>query len=131
MSSSSPTSRDSILYSVSSIAAMAATTLSPGSSVTSSRFDSSAFPLSRFFTWASGQSARITSAVVAVANAYMPAPTATPIAATTQSDAAVVSPRTLMPWRMIAPAPRKPIPETTYEATREGSTTTPMSFPSR
>ena len=67
---------------------------------------------------------------MATANAYMPAPTDTPMAATTQSEAAVVSPRTLIPWRMIAPAPRKPIPETTYDATRDGSTTTPMSLPS-
>jgi hypothetical protein len=43
----------------------------------------------------------------------MPTPTTTPSAATTQSEAAVVSPRTLMPCRMIAPAPRKPMPETT------------------
>ena len=89
-----------------------------GSSVTASRRDSSALPASKFFTCASGQSARITSAVVATANSYMPAPTATPIAATTQSEAAVVSPRTLIPYLMIAPAPRKPIPETTYDATR-------------
>src|SRR6266508_2772232 len=32
-----------------------------------------------------------------------------PIAAATHSVAAVVSPRTESPWRMIAPAPRKPI----------------------
>src|ERR671935_1217634 len=44
-----------------------------------------------------------------------------PIAATTQSVAAVVSPRTDSPWRMIAPAPRKPIPVTICAAMRVGS----------
>src|SRR5919198_5613810 len=47
-----------------------------------------------------------------------------PIAATTQSVAAVVSPRTERPCRMIAPAPRKPIPVTTCAATRVGSART-------
>ena len=48
-----------------------------------------------------------------------------PIAATTQSPAAVVSPRMESPWRMIAPAPRKPIPVTIWAAMRVGSKTTP------
>src|SRR6266550_1516688 len=48
-----------------------------------------------------------------------------PIAATSQSDAAVVSPRTERPWRMIAPAPRKPIPVTICAAMRVGSTLAP------
>src|SRR5436190_390658 len=47
-----------------------------------------------------------------------------PIAATTQSVAAVVSPRTDNPWRMIAPAPRKPIPVTICAAIRVGSART-------
>src|ERR1044072_4085215 len=47
-----------------------------------------------------------------------------PIAATTQSVAAVVSPRTERPCRMIAPAPRKPIPVTIWEAIRVGSART-------
>ena len=38
--------------------------------------------------------------------------------------AAVVSPRTESPWRMIAPAPRKPIPVTTCAAIRVGSART-------
>src|SRR5436189_1859506 len=44
-----------------------------------------------------------------------------PIAATSQRVAAVVSPRTERPWRMIAPAPRKPIPLTICAAIRVGS----------
>src|SRR5689334_5077458 len=50
-----------------------------------------------------------------------------PIAAATQSVAAVVRPRTDSPWRMIAPAPRKPIPVTICAAIRVGSTRTPQS----
>ena len=48
-----------------------------------------------------------------------------PIAAQTQSVAAVVSPRTEKPCRMIAPAPRKPIPVTTWAAMRVGSNVRP------
>src|SRR5579884_427364 len=44
-----------------------------------------------------------------------------PIAATTQSVAAVVRPRTDRPCRMIAPAPRKPMPLTICAAMRDGS----------
>ena len=47
-----------------------------------------------------------------------------PIAATSQSVAAVVSPRTERPWRMIAPAPRKPMPLTICAAIRVGSVRT-------
>src|SRR5438132_4544672 len=47
-----------------------------------------------------------------------------PIAATTQSVAAVVSPRIESPCRMIAPAPRKPIPVTICAAIRVGSVRT-------
>src|SRR5689334_19132617 len=47
-----------------------------------------------------------------------------PIAATTQSVAAVVSPRTERPSRMMAPAPRKPIPVTIWAAIRVGSVRT-------
>ena len=39
-------------------------------------------------------------------------PAAMPIAAEIQTAAAVVRPRTAMPWWMIAPAPRKPTPVT-------------------
>jgi hypothetical protein len=46
------------------------------------------------------------------------------MAATTQSVAAVVSPRTERPWRMIAPAPRKPMPVTICAAIRVGSVRT-------
>src|ERR671934_1696890 len=49
-----------------------------------------------------------------------------PIAATTHSVAAVVSPRTDSPWRMIAPAPRKPIPVTICAAIRVGSARTTL-----
>src|SRR5919205_2076945 len=49
-----------------------------------------------------------------------------PIAATTHSVAAVVSPRTDSPWRMIAPAPRKPIPVTIWAAIRLGSARTTL-----
>src|SRR5436190_1380861 len=49
-----------------------------------------------------------------------------PIAATTQSVAAVVRPRTARPWRMIAPAPRKPIPVTIWAAIRVGSARTTL-----
>src|SRR6476646_1656135 len=49
-----------------------------------------------------------------------------PIAATTQRLAAVVSPRPERPWRMIAPAPRKPIPVTIWAAIRVGSYVTPF-----
>src|SRR5581483_5449373 len=44
-----------------------------------------------------------------------------PIAATSQSVAAVVRPRTERPCRMIAPAPRKPMPVTICAAIRDGS----------
>src|SRR5581483_818298 len=47
-----------------------------------------------------------------------------PIAATTQSVAAVVSPRTDRPSRMMAPAPRKPMPVTIWAAMRVGSART-------
>src|SRR5437588_2049856 len=49
-----------------------------------------------------------------------------PTAATTQSVAAVVRPRTERPWRMIAPAPRKPIPVTICAAIRLGSARTTL-----
>src|SRR5436190_7664756 len=49
-----------------------------------------------------------------------------PIAATTQSVAAVVRPRIDRPWRMIAPAPRKPIPVTICAAIRVGSARTTL-----
>src|SRR5829696_2045822 len=44
-----------------------------------------------------------------------------PIAAATHSVAAVVRPRIDNPWRMIAPAPRKPMPVTIWAAMRVGS----------
>src|SRR3954471_238902 len=54
-----------------------------------------------------------------------------PIAATTQRVAAVVSPRTERPSRMIEPAPRKPIPVTICAATRDGSARTMLPPPAR
>src|SRR5438270_7041154 len=49
-----------------------------------------------------------------------------PIAATSHNVAAVVSPRTERPCRMIAPAPRKPIPLTICAAMRVGSMRVPV-----
>src|SRR5438128_3700536 len=54
-----------------------------------------------------------------------------PIAATTHSVAAVVSPRTERPCRMIAPAPRKPMPVTICAAMRVGSARTTLEPDSR
>ena len=60
-------------------------------------------------------------AVPAMASNHRPAPHAMPIAAVSQIVAAVVRPR-MAPWRVrMMPAPRKPMPETIWEATREGS----------
>src|SRR3954451_20981539 len=74
----------------------------------------------------SGQSARSVSSVVTIAAQYHPAPHAMPIAATTHSVAAGVSPRTDSPSRMIAPAPRKPMPVTICAAMRVGSARTTL-----
>src|SRR5947209_5874232 len=49
-----------------------------------------------------------------------------PIAATSHNVAAVVSPRTERPCRMIAPAPRKPMPLTICAAMRVGSMRVPV-----
>src|SRR3954453_6504489 len=54
-----------------------------------------------------------------------------PTAATTHSVAAVVSPRTESPSRMIAPAPRKPMPVTIWAAMRDGSARTMLPPPAR
>src|SRR5712692_9314982 len=54
-----------------------------------------------------------------------------PIAATTHKVAAVVSPRIERPSRMIAPAPRKPIPVTICAAIRVGSARTTLPPPVR
>lgn len=62
--------------------------------------------------------------VAAMDAVYMPPPTASPIAATDQRLAAVVRPRTISPRNKIEPAPRKPIPDTTCAAIRDGSRTT-------
>ena len=51
----------------------------------------------------------------------MPEPTARPIPAVAQIPAAVVNPRTNCFWMMIVPAPMKPMPLTTWAATRLGS----------
>ena len=53
-----------------------------------------------------------------------PAPAAVPTAAVTQTPAAVVSPRTESRLTKISPPPMKPMPETIWAATREGSRTT-------
>ena len=44
-----------------------------------------------------------------------------PMALVTHKPAAVVSPRTTCFWKMMVPAPMKPIPVTTCAAIREGS----------
>ena len=60
-------------------------------------------------------------AVPARASHHRPAPQAMPIAAVSQMVAAVVRPR-IAPCRVrMMPAPRKPMPDTICEATREGS----------
>lgn len=71
--------------------------------------------------------ARIISriAVAPIAPTYMPPPVARPMPATAHRLAAVVSPRITSPRSRIDPAPRKPMPETTCAATRDGSRTTP------
>src|SRR4051794_21993214 len=64
------------------------------------------------------------NSVVTSAAPYQPAPHAIPTAATTHSVAAVVRPRIDSPSRMIAPAPRKPMPVTICAAMRVGSVRT-------
>ena len=73
----------------------------------------------------SGHSEKTTIAVVTTATTHQPAPTAIPTAAVAHRLAAVVSPRTDVPYLMIAPAPRKPMPVTIWAATREVSVETP------
>ena len=51
-----------------------------------------------------------------------PTPQVSPMAAMTHSDAAVVRFRTTVPCRKMIPAPRKPMPTTTCDATRVTST---------
>src|SRR5690606_32455254 len=55
---------------------------------------------------------------------YKPPPTASPTPATDHTLAAVVRPRITWPRASIAPAPRKPMPDTTCAATRDGSRVT-------
>ena len=59
--------------------------------------------------------------VAIIARRKLPAPAATPMAALTQTVAAVVRPWMPARVRMIAPAPRNPIPVTICAATRDGS----------
>ena len=59
--------------------------------------------------------------VTATAIPIWPTPAATPMAATTHSPPAVVSPLTTTPSRKITPAPMNPIPAATCEAMRERS----------
>ena len=63
-------------------------------------------------------------AVTVHASSSSPAPAAIPIAADSQIAAAVVNPCTDPRRKMMMPAPRKPMPETIWAATRDGSTTT-------
>ena len=62
--------------------------------------------------------------MVAIARTGSEAPAAAPTAAVSQTPAAVVRPRTESRRTKIRPAPMKPIPETIWAATREGSSTT-------
>ncbi len=59
-----------------------------------------------------------------MANNSSPAPAAMPIAADSHTAAAVVSPCTAPRRVMMIPAPKKPIPETIWAATRDGSSST-------
>ena len=52
---------------------------------------------------------------------YWPVPAARPTAAVAHRLAAVVRPWMMLPWWMIAPAPRKPTPVTIWAAIRVGS----------
>src|ERR687890_612928 len=60
-------------------------------------------------------------AVVTAATIHAAPPAAIPTAAVAHRLAAVVRPRTDPPYLRIAPAPRKPIPDTIWAATRDGS----------
>ncbi len=60
----------------------------------------------------------------AVASNSRPAPAAMPIAADSQTAAAVVGPCTAPRRVMMIPAPKNPMPETIWAATRDGSSTT-------
>ena len=60
-------------------------------------------------------------AAVADPSTRLPTPIAVPIAAVIHRFAAVVRPRMLAPYLRIAPPPRKPIPTTICDATREMS----------
>jgi hypothetical protein len=62
-------------------------------------------------------------AVTVTASNSRPDPVAIPIAADSHTAAAVVSPCTEPRRKMMMPAPRKPMPETIWAATRDGSTT--------
>ena len=53
-----------------------------------------------------------------------PAPHAMPRAAVSHTDAAVVRPRTMSRRMKITPPPMKPIPDTSWAAIRDGSSTT-------
>ena len=60
----------------------------------------------------------MTIAVTIAAAATKPEPLSVPTAAAHHRVAAVVSPRTLKPSLKITPAPRKPMPDTTWAAMR-------------
>ena len=70
----------------------------------------------------SGHSENTTMNVPTAAISHSPAPAAIPIAAAVHRLAAVVRPRIEVPYLRIAPAPRKPIPDTIWAAIRVGST---------
>ena len=64
-------------------------------------------------------------AVPTTARSGWPAPAAIPIAEVAHRLPAVVSPRIEVPYLMIAPAPRKPMPVTIWAAIRVGSGAVP------
>jgi hypothetical protein len=74
------------------------------------------------------RAARTTTAPTTLSSRW-PAAAAIPSAALVHSAAAVVTPRTDPPSRRIAPAPMKPMPETTCAATRSGSVFAPDGTP--
>ena len=65
--------------------------------------------------------------MVAIASSVREAPQAAPIAAVSQIPAAMLRPRTESRRTKIRPAPMKPMPETIWAATREGSRITVFS----
>src|SRR5450830_22527 len=86
--------------------------------VTSADTTSSGWRLMLLTIGRSNVLAASTNSVPSSASRIRSAPAQAPTAAEAQRVAAVLSPRTLPSSRMITPAPRKPMPDTTYATTR-------------